>query len=141
MRTRIIATILILLRSTTSLMSQVQQPNAASQSAHAPNTYAVIVGISHYENVGINQLEYAHRDAQVFADYLKSKAGGSVPDENIRLLMNENATYAAIYDALNWLLDTVHKDDLVYFFFPVTAIWRTIPFISWGFCFLIIRPV
>jgi len=31
--------------------------------------------------------------------------------------VNENATYAAIYEALNWLLDTVHKDDLVYFFF------------------------
>ena len=117
MRTRIIATIFILLRSVPPLMAQVQQLSAATQSAHLPVTYAVIVGISHYENPGINQLEYAHRDAQVFADYLKSKAGGYVPDENIRLLVNENATYSAIYDALNWLLETCHKDDLVYFYF------------------------
>ena len=53
----------------------------------------------------------------MFADYLKSKAEGYVPDKNIRLLVNENATYSAIYDALNWLLETCHKDDLVYFYF------------------------
>lgn len=89
----------------------------ATQSAHSPNTYAIVVGISSYESPGITQLQYAHRDAQVFADYLKSKAGGSVPEQNIRLLLNENATYSAIYDALNWLLETCHKDDLVYFYF------------------------
>lgn len=80
-------------------------------------TYAVIVGISKYANTGIPQLEFAHKDAMVFADYLKSKAGGQVPEENIRLLLNENATYAAIYDALDWLLNVCQKNDLVYFYF------------------------
>ena len=98
------------------LSAQVNQ-QATNNSTHPANTYAVIVGISKYESSGIPQLEFAHRDAQVFADYLKSKAGSSVPEENIRLLLNENATYAAIYDAFNWLLETCQKDDIVYFYF------------------------
>src|SRR6266496_6862125 len=115
MRIRIIIILSFLFVSVTSIAQVASQ--TISNSIQLPTTYAVIVGISKYASDGITQLEYAHRDAQVFADYLKSKAGGSVPEENIRLLLNENATYAAIYDALNWLLETCHKDDLVYFYF------------------------
>ncbi|TMI97802.1 MAG: hypothetical protein E6H06_00785 [Bacteroidetes bacterium] len=117
MRIRFILIMLLVLPSAASLLAQVNQQNRAAQSAHSPRTYAVVVGISDYESPGIVQLEYAHKDAQVFAEYLKSKPGGSVPEENIRLLVNENATYGAIYDALNWLLEACHKDDLVYFYF------------------------
>ncbi|NOT50689.1 MAG: hypothetical protein HOP10_05385, partial [Chitinophagaceae bacterium] len=88
------------------------------------NTFAVVIGISNYENESIN-LNYANRDAQVFADYLQSKAGGSVPLENIRLLLDTNATTAAIYNALNWVRDKCDlnkienegKPALVYFYF------------------------
>lgn len=106
------------LLSNSSLLSQNNNEIAANrQLAASGKIYAVIVGISKYETTGITQLEFADRDAKVFADYLKSKAGGSVPEENIRLLTNENATFAAIYDALDWLLDVCKKDDLVYFYF------------------------
>ncbi len=113
-------TVIILFLSFTCispLIAQVNQQAVINNLAKPGNTYAVIAGISKYENAGITQLDFAHKDAQVFADYLKSKAGGSVPEDNIRLLLNENATYAAIYDALNWLLETCQKDDLVYFYF------------------------
>ncbi|MFN8290468.1 MAG: caspase family protein [Chitinophagaceae bacterium] len=90
---------------------------AGSSSKATGNTYAVIVGISSYETPGIGRLDYAHRDAEAFAGFLESKAGGAVPHENIRLLVNQQATYAAIYDALYWLMDTCKKDDLVYFYF------------------------
>lgn len=92
--------------------------NAFTQQAnYSGNTYAVIIGISKYENTGITQLEYADRDAKVFASYLESKAGGSVPPENIRLLINENATLAAVYDAMSWLMESCQKGDKVYFYF------------------------
>jgi Tfp pilus assembly protein PilF len=117
MKLRIIIILFLSFVSISSLIAQVNQHTTANNSVHPGSTYAVIVGISKYENAGITQLDYAHKDAQVFADYLKSKAGGSVPEDNIRLLLNENATYGAIYDALNWLLETTHKDDLVYFYF------------------------
>ncbi|HTE13195.1 MAG TPA: caspase family protein, partial [Chitinophagaceae bacterium] len=107
---------LILFIPGASLLAQANNNVAVNKPAGA-NTYAIVVGISKYESAGIPQLEYAHKDALFFADYLKSKAGGSVPEENIRLLVNDSATYAAIYDALDWLLTTCHKDDLVYFYF------------------------
>ena len=47
------------------LFAQINQQSALTRPA---KTYAVIVGISKYESTGITQLEYAHRDAQVFAD-------------------------------------------------------------------------
>ena len=62
-------------------------------------------------------MDFAHKDAKVFADYLRSKAGGSVPEENIRLLLNKDATHTAIYNALDWLLNTCARNDLVYFYF------------------------
>ncbi len=37
-----------------------------SQAKSEPSTYAVVVGISQYENKGIGRLEYAHKDAEVF---------------------------------------------------------------------------
>ena len=81
------------------------------------NTYAVVIGISKYQNTGIPQLQYADRDAKVFADYLRSKPGGSVPESHIRLLLNEQAGMAAIYDAMDWLRDSALRGDVVYFYF------------------------
>lgn len=88
------------------------------------NTFAVIIGIANYENQNIN-LNYANRDAEVFAEYLKSRAGGFVPDENIRLLTDTIATTAAIYNALKWLRDKCELNKIenegkpvkVYFYF------------------------
>ncbi|MBK8492539.1 MAG: caspase family protein [Saprospirales bacterium] len=39
-------------------------------------TYAVVVGISDYQSPDIPDLRFAHRDAQAFADLLKSAGGG-----------------------------------------------------------------
>ena len=80
--------------------------------------YAVVVGISAYDPAGnIPPLKYAHRDAQEFAAFLQSPSGGSVPKENIRLLVNENATVSAIYLSLKWLADTSKRNAKVYFYF------------------------
>ncbi|MBK6826276.1 MAG: caspase family protein [Chitinophagaceae bacterium] len=81
------------------------------------NTYALIVGISSYDLNGIPRLDFAHRDAQEFARFLRSANGGNVPEDNIRLLINEQANYASIYNSLYWLMDTCRKNDLVYFYF------------------------
>lgn len=93
-----------------------------SSSVHAqkykhPSTYALIVGISDYENEGIQDLDFAHRDAEIFAGYLQSKAGGSVPAQNITLLLNQDASHTAIYHALDWLSDSCKTNDTVYIYF------------------------
>ncbi|MBL7828757.1 MAG: caspase family protein, partial [Saprospiraceae bacterium] len=78
-------------------------------------TRALVIGVSDYELV--SDLNYAHRDAQLFADYLKSDAGGKVNPEHIRLLLNNKATLANIADAFDWLYAEAKKGDRVYVYF------------------------
>lgn len=82
-----------------------------------PVSRAVIIGISDYEDENIPDLKFANRDAEEFAKYLKSKAGGSLNDEHIMLLTNENATYAKIYGSLDWLLEESQARDKVFIYF------------------------
>ncbi len=117
--------IFLVLLSCLPVFSQEKQ-NAESRNGvvAAGKTYAVIVGIANYENENLN-LNYANRDAQEFAFYLQSKSGGEIPAENIRLLIDTNATTAAIYNALTWLRNKCEEDkrengdktNLVYFYF------------------------
>lgn len=101
-----------------ALHSNGQNLPSQSQSAGTNgNVYAIVVGISAYENPGIPALSFAHKDAEVFATYLSSRSGGSIPAENMRVLLNEKATYAAIYDCMSWVLDVAKQNDLIYFYF------------------------
>jgi tetratricopeptide (TPR) repeat protein len=81
------------------------------------NTYAVVIGISGYENETIKPLVYSDKDAQLFSQWLQSKAGGNVPASHIRLLVNKQATLAAIYNAMDWLKEKCNNGDKVYFYF------------------------
>lgn len=80
-------------------------------------TYAIIAGISGYQSEEIPALNYSHRDAQAFADYLTSASGGSVPLEQVKLFINEQATVANIYEAMYDLLLAASKGDRVLFYF------------------------
>jgi len=92
-------------------------PAPAGQAAHS-DTYALLIGISKYQNDAVSHLQFAHEDAQAFASYLQSARGGSlrlcpaerrgVPSEdcNIRTLINENATGAGVRGALDELFKT-----------------------------------
>lgn len=78
------------------------------------NTWAVIVGVSAYQNV--HPLEFADKDALAFYNYLKS-APNKVPDANMKLLLNEQALSGEIYGALEWLRESVQANDRVIFYF------------------------
>ncbi len=80
-------------------------------------TRALVVGISEYADSGIVDLRFAHRDAEIFADYLYSAVGAGLPSENVRLLTNGQATLAAIDDGLNWLIVNSKKGDRVIVYF------------------------
>mgnify|MGYP003667593251 CR=1 FL=1 len=79
--------------------------------------YALVIGVSEYSDSKITQLNYAHKDAKEFANYLMSEAGGKVPADNIKLLTNKDATVSKIYNAKKWLEETPKKGDLVFFYF------------------------
>jgi len=78
-------------------------------------TRAVVVGISAYAN--ISPLRFAHRDAEAFAEYLRSSAGGSLSEDQIKLLTNEKATAGQIGLAFNWLVKESKEGDraIIYF--------------------------
>jgi len=80
-------------------------------------TYAVVIGISQYQNKTLPALKYADKDATLFASFLQSKAGGNVPDHQMKLLLNEGATIAAVYDALDWLKEQCRQNDIAYVYF------------------------
>ena len=65
-------------------------------------TYALIVGISSYQY--LTPLKYADRDAVLFKDFLTSKAGGNVKEENILFLVNDDAKGGTLNTrALGWI--------------------------------------
>ena len=79
------------------------------------NTYAIIIGISQYKLVP--SLQFAHKDAQAFEDFLLSAAGGKVPKANIETFLNENANKNNVADAISIIARKAKPGDRVYFFF------------------------
>ena len=80
-------------------------------------TRALVIGISSYQDEGIPSLKYAHKDAEEFAKFLQSKAGGALKKEQIEIITNEKATAANIYSKLDWLLEKTKENDraIIYF--------------------------
>jgi hypothetical protein len=80
-------------------------------------TFGVIIGITSYENSEIPKLQFADKDANLFYSHLRSSSGGNVPKENLKLLLNKEATISAIYEALDWLKEQCSENDLAYIHF------------------------
>ena len=96
-----------------SLTLQAQAPSFVDQG----KTWAVIVGVSDYQDNEISDLLYAHKDAKAFYDFLQSMAGGKIPAEQMKLLTNKDATTAGIAAALDWLIEMAKEGDQVIIYF------------------------
>ncbi len=93
------------------------QPLNPSTTQPVNQTRAVVVGISDYQDPAIPDLQFAHRDAEAFAQWLQSPAGGSVSEDNIQLLLNAQATKGKVSMALTWLYEQSKQGDraIIYF--------------------------
>jgi hypothetical protein len=98
------------------LQSGLCQPGVAQLQAPG-NTYAVVVGITKYQNESLSTLKFGGQGRRFVCCLPAIKTGGSVPEKNVRLLINKDASIAAIYDALNWLQERCGKNDKAYFYF------------------------
>lgn len=96
------------------LKAQGRHPDSSGEKG---KTYAVVIGISSYENKAIPGLQYADKDAEMFAAFLQSRAGGRLPESRLKVLTNGQATLAAVYDALDWLKKVCREGDLAYVYF------------------------
>ena len=76
-------------------------------------THALLIGIDTYTNVA--SLEYARSDAEAIAEVLR---GLAFPEENIQLLLDEDATREAILSSfLRFAHGHISEDDRILFFF------------------------
>lgn len=82
------------------------------------STYAVIVGISQYRDARIRKLDYTRADAQAFYNLLLDRERAGLPSENVKLLLDDQATRFSIEDAISdWLFKRAKPESTVIVFF------------------------
>lgn len=77
-------------------------PRIRSGPASDKNTYAVVIGISDYQDKDILDLRFADKDAEAFSNFLRSPAGGALDGDHLKVLTNEAATAAQIAVSATW---------------------------------------
>lgn len=96
-------------------------PPVAETSAEPPvektdtKVWAVVVGVAAYDHMPV--LRYTDDDAYRFYAFLKSLEGGALPDEQLRILVDEDATRDNILGSMNEIFSQVGPNDLVIFYF------------------------
>jgi len=77
------------------------------------NSYALIIGIDKYENV--SNLDYAVKDANSITTLLKDNF--NFPSQNIKTLLNNEATYSNVRNSLGEISISAKENDRVLIFF------------------------
>jgi hypothetical protein len=82
--------------------------------------WAVVIGVSEYQNSDIPRLRFAHEDAIAFYNLLTKplkEGGAGIPRANTRLLINSEATTVKVREALTDFLKMPTEDDIVYVYY------------------------
>ncbi len=77
--------------------------------------WAVIVGVAQYKHLQV--LKYTDDDAYRYYAFLKSPEGGALPDEQIRVLIDEDATRENILRGMKQVFYQADENDVVLFYF------------------------
>jgi hypothetical protein len=98
---------------------------AETDASPAPSTYpvtaagpvqqkwALVIGISRFNDSNIPRLKYTTADANAFAAELKDPAIGRFLAANVHVLTDEQATTKNIKEGLNWIARHARPNDLV----------------------------
>jgi uncharacterized caspase-like protein len=78
--------------------------------------WVVIVGVATYKVPDIN-LNYTDDDAYKMYAFYKSPEGGSLPDKQIALLIDEEATRSNVLEAITKTYSQAGKNDAIIFYF------------------------
>ncbi len=106
-------------RDTVGVVAQAAS-GAVSQMAAAPRIderWAVIVGISDYRSEDIPDLQYAGSDAEAVFRFLTSSPAGPFQDDHVLFLQDQEATGAAMREALFVFLQKADWNDLVVIYY------------------------
>ncbi len=81
----------------------------------AVKVWAVIVGIERYTSMP--NLKYSGDDAHYFHSFLRSPEGGALTDEQVKVLIDEDATRANILQTMRQVLLQADENDVIVFYF------------------------
>ncbi len=106
-------------RDTVGVVAQAAS-GAVAQKVAAPRIHerwAVVVGIGQYESEEIPDLEYAGADADAVYRFLTSSPAGPFPEDHVLFLKDQEATGAAMREALFVFLQKADWNDLVVIYY------------------------
>lgn len=77
--------------------------------------FALVIGVARYKlgGHGVQNLAYADADASAFQKAMLSPRGGNVPEENMRFLLNEDATADKIRSAMGAIAMRARAQDVI----------------------------
>lgn len=87
--------------------------------------WALVVGIGHFTDAQIPQLNYTGSDATAFAAALKDPSIGGFPADNVHVLTDDQATTKNIKEELNWIARHAEPNDLVVIYVATHGTPRT----------------
>jgi len=87
----------------------------AVKEARGMKVWAVVIGVADYSHMPA--LKYTDDDAYRVFSFLKSPAGGALKDDQIRILIDENATKEKIVTALEEVFGKAGENDLVMMYY------------------------
>jgi len=90
-------------------------PDAPENAFANTKIWAVVVGVAAYDHMPV--LRYTDDDAYRFYAFLKSLEGGALPDDQVRILIDEEATKENIITSLSEIFEMAGPNDLVIFYF------------------------
>lgn len=85
------------------------------------NSFAVVVGIQDYQQRDIKGVKYSHNDARGFAAVLSDHL--SIPDQNIKVWLDQEATFARFHSELKSDILNLSHDDRFFFFYAGHGFW------------------
>ena len=97
------------------------RPSEADQVVKADNfspnlkIWAVVIGVATYNHMPV--LRYTDDDAYRIYAFLKSPAGGALDDDQIRILIDEEATKKNIMNTMTDIFGKAGKNDLILLYF------------------------
>ncbi len=77
--------------------------------------WALIIGVANYPNY--RSLKYPDDDAYQLFSFLRSPEGGALQSDQIKILIDENATYQKITTSIEDIFSKADENDVVLFYF------------------------
>jgi len=80
-----------------------------------PKIYALLVGVARYNHM--KSLKYTDDDAYRMYAFLKSPQGGALADDQVRVLIDEDATRDNIIKNMKEIFHQASENDMIFFYF------------------------